>query len=159
MRPLDWAVTPLRRYADFGGRSTRTELCFFYLFTTLIGLVLDAISMLAGGSGIRAWVNSAYALVLICPWIALGARRLHDTGRSGWWLLLALPALPFAIWDSVRRWNDPFLPSIQSSLPNLIAMPLALAALALWVLLFWNDQEDANRYGPNPRYGEREAAA
>jgi uncharacterized membrane protein YhaH (DUF805 family) len=48
------------------------------------------------------WIQAGFLLFLLCPAAALAVRRLHDTGRSGWWLLLGLPALAGNIWESAR---------------------------------------------------------
>ena len=66
-------------YAQFEGRASRSEYWWFYLFTVLAGLAADTIGDTVG--------NIA-SLALFLPSLALAARRLHDTGRSGWWFLL-----------------------------------------------------------------------
>ena len=66
-------------YAQFEGRASRSEYWWFYLFTVLAGLAADALGDTVG--------NIA-SLALFLPSLALAARRLHDTGRSGWWFLL-----------------------------------------------------------------------
>ena len=66
-------------YAQFEGRASRSEYWRFYLFTVLAGLAADTIGDTVG--------NIA-SLALFLPSLALAARRLHDTGRSGWWFLL-----------------------------------------------------------------------
>jgi uncharacterized membrane protein YhaH (DUF805 family) len=160
MEPISWAVTPLRRYADFSGRSTRTELAYFYLFTMLLGIALSMCALLVFGPRGESWAKLACLLLLTCPWIALGARRLHDTGRSGWWVLLVAPAAAVNLWDGWRGFDDPFaLPRLEMSLPALVSLPLVFCLLAFWVLLLWKDEEGANQYGPNPRYETAEAGA
>ncbi|MGN1172458.1 MAG: DUF805 domain-containing protein [Muribaculaceae bacterium] len=66
-------------YANFNGRASRSEYWWFALFNFILGCI--------------PFVNILAGLALLIPSLALGARRLHDTGRSGWWLLLAL--IPF----------------------------------------------------------------
>ena len=77
-------VTCLRKYADFSGRATRSEYWWFVLCEVLILGIASLISDTLPG---------LFALALVLPALAVGARRLHDTGRSGWWLLLML--VPF----------------------------------------------------------------
>jgi uncharacterized membrane protein YhaH (DUF805 family) len=82
----DAITTCLRKYADFSGRATRAEYWWFYLFTVLVGWG----SGIVDGSGtLPLLVN----LALLLPTIAAAARRLHDTGRSGWWQLIAFTVI------------------------------------------------------------------
>jgi uncharacterized membrane protein YhaH (DUF805 family) len=145
---LAWAVLPLRRYAEFGGRSTRTELVAFYLLVMLIlafGVALSVFVPVLRSAGI-AVVGWLLLLALLSPSVALAVRRLHDSGRSGWWALLALPG------NALNLLHD-FYPGAALE-PERMA-PLAdlagLAGLGLLVLLLWNDDPEPNRYGPNPR--------
>ena len=140
-------LLPLKRYADFQGRSTRTEFVAFYLLIMLANLV----TLLVGiGHEAQQWVYMGLALALLCPMIALSVRRLHDSGRSGWWMLLIAPWVPATIWDYVAR-PRPWAMPVQLGHPWWIMLPLALCALALGALLLIDDDVDTNRYGPNPR--------
>jgi len=76
----------LAKYADFNGRAARTEYWWFFL-AVLLGS--------AAASIISLKVYLLFALATLLPMIAVGARRLHDTNRSGWWQLLAL--VPFGV--------------------------------------------------------------
>ena len=71
-------------YAQFEGRASRSEYWWFYLFTVLATAAAD---MLSGTIG-----NIA-SLAFFLPGLALVARRLHDTGRSGWWFLIAFTVI------------------------------------------------------------------
>ena len=66
----------------------------FVLFNIIISLVLGSIEGLAGGPGVLAGI---YCLAVLLPGIAVSVRRLHDTNRSGWWMLIALVPLVGAI--------------------------------------------------------------
>lgn len=140
-------LLPLKRYADFRGRSTGTELIALYLLIMLANLAI----WLAGLDGeARQWVNAALLLILLCPTIVLGVRRLHDSGRSGWWMLLALPWVPAMIWEFILQ-PSPWQMPVRLHHPWWVMLPLALCTLALGLLLIIDDDVDANRYGPNPR--------
>lgn len=82
------------KYADFKGRALRSEYWWFYLFTVLLGWG----ATLVDPSGIVAGIVN---LALLLPVLAAATRRLHDTGRSGWWQLIALTIIgliPLIIW-------------------------------------------------------------
>src|SRR5688572_29092072 len=105
---MRWMIMPLRRYADFSGRSRRLEYWSFVLFTflatfgfMLASALLDGlIASVAGRDSASDTIAVGLLLVLglgwlglIIPSFAVLVRRLHDTDRSGLWLLLWL--LPF----------------------------------------------------------------
>ena len=100
MSPIDWATRPLKKYADFSGRAPRAEYWWFYLLI-IVGYVIATIidSMLGLGQTIGPYgiLMSVFALAMLVPSIAAGVRRLHDTDRSGWWLLIGLVPLIGAI--------------------------------------------------------------
>jgi uncharacterized membrane protein YhaH (DUF805 family) len=80
--------TCLSKYATFSGRATRSEFWWFYLFTVLLGWgasVVGAITMDGG-----ELMGNLISLIFLIPILAAGSRRLHDTGRSGWWQLLII---------------------------------------------------------------------
>ena len=79
----------LSNYANFNGRAGRSEFWFWALAWFLGGVVLGVIDR-AIGNNILGFV---YDLATLLPGLAVGARRLHDTDRSGWWLLLIIPVV------------------------------------------------------------------
>jgi uncharacterized membrane protein YhaH (DUF805 family) len=82
------------KYADFSGRAGRAEYWYFVLVSVLLGVVLQALHL----NLIGVLVN----LGLIVPSIAAGARRLHDTGKSGWFQLVML--IPLVGWLLLAYW-------------------------------------------------------
>ncbi len=94
---MNWFLQALQRYAEFGGRSRRSEFWYFILFSTIISLILsfldEAIGFTFDDTGFFGALSSIYSLAILIPSIAVGVRRLHDTGRTGWWYLLLL--VPF----------------------------------------------------------------
>jgi len=81
-------------YVGFTGRATRSEFWYFVLTYIIISVVL---SILEGFIGMTGILSGLFALALLLPYIAVGFRRLHDTGRSAWWLLIGLIPLVGAI--------------------------------------------------------------
>ncbi|APO96913.1 DUF805 domain-containing protein [Xanthomonas vesicatoria] len=97
---MEWMLLPLKRYADFEGRSRRKEYWMFMLLQVIVLVVLGimfgiAAAVMGGdnGPGPLAWVVGAimaiFVLALIVPSIAVTVRRLHDQGKSGWFYLIS----------------------------------------------------------------------
>ena len=90
---MNWYIEALKKYAIFNGRARRKEYWYFYLFDMLIYIVLIIIDVVVGTFSAEAGMgllSGIYAIVFLIPRIAVGVRRLHDTNRSGWWLLIGL---------------------------------------------------------------------
>lgn len=112
---MNWYIAALKNYVNFSGRARRKEYWFFVLFNTLISLGLGFIDGFAGtldpetGMGV---LSGIYSLAVLLPSIAVCFRRLHDTGRSAWWLFLflipligAIVLLVFFVQDSEQEDN------------------------------------------------------
>jgi uncharacterized membrane protein YhaH (DUF805 family) len=89
---MNWYLQALKKYADFSGRARRKEYWFYMLFYVIILVVLSICDGFIGttmqsGVGILTLI---YILAVLIPTIAVSVRRLHDTGRSGWWILIEL---------------------------------------------------------------------
>jgi uncharacterized membrane protein YhaH (DUF805 family) len=78
----------VERYADFQGRSARSEFWWFVLFYFLLGLAVGTVGAISETLG--GILNIVVWLALLVPSLAVSIRRLHDTDRSGWWILLYL---------------------------------------------------------------------
>ncbi|MGB0738162.1 MAG: DUF805 domain-containing protein [Ilumatobacteraceae bacterium] len=87
-----WKRAVLENYANFSGRATRPEYWWFFLANLILSVVL----------GFLPFIGNVYSLGTLLPGIAVAMRRLHDTGRSGWWLLLVL--IPIVGWIIVIVW-------------------------------------------------------
>jgi uncharacterized membrane protein YhaH (DUF805 family) len=88
-----------RKYAVFSGRARRSEYWFFILFTAIVGIVgsvLDGLFGIRSGDYSTGPIQGLLQLALLLPSLAVGVRRLHDTDRSGWWLLISL--IPIIGW-------------------------------------------------------------
>jgi uncharacterized membrane protein YhaH (DUF805 family) len=79
----------LRRYTDFDGRADRPEFWWFGFINLIVSLVLWAIGIAALGFPRGEVVAILYGLATLLPALGVEIRRLHDTNRSGWWILIA----------------------------------------------------------------------
>jgi len=97
---MNWYIEVLKKFAVFGGRARRKEYWYFILFNIIISIVLAVIDGATGSFSPEAGMGllgGIYTLAVLIPGIAVSVRRLHDTSRSGWWLLIALVPLIGAI--------------------------------------------------------------
>ena len=107
---MKWFIKAFRQYADFGGRASRQEFWMFVLFNLLLAMawafVAGLLTGLFGGSFdhdsdrliFMYKLIAIYYAVTTVPAMAVGVRRLHDTGRSGWWMLVSLVPIAGGIW-------------------------------------------------------------
>ncbi|MBE8737205.1 DUF805 domain-containing protein [Aeromonas veronii] len=85
---MNWYISVLKQYAVFSGRARRTEYWMFVLCNVIVMLLLGMVDKLISGD--NELISSIYSLAVLLPSLAVAARRLHDTDRSAWWLLLGL---------------------------------------------------------------------
>lgn len=92
---FDYYLEVLKKYTVFSGRARRAEFWWFVLFNVLVSIVISIIDNILSTGGILGLI---YSLGVLLPSIGVSIRRLHDTGRSGWWLLISLiPLIGFLI--------------------------------------------------------------
>lgn len=84
---MNFYIDVLKRYAEFTGRAARQEFWMFFLINFLINVALSVVDGAVLG---RQILQPIYSLAVLVPGLAVGARRLHDTGKSGWLQLVAL---------------------------------------------------------------------
>ena len=95
---MDFATsikTCFSKYADFSGRASRSEFWWFALFGFIAGLVTGVIDVMILGYSAEnnGPVNIIFTVITFLPYLAVGARRLHDINRSGWWQLITLTVI------------------------------------------------------------------
>lgn len=93
---MQWYLHVLRNYVNFSGRARRKEYWMFALFNLIISVVLMVLGMMLSGGGSSSGANlivDLYGLAVFLPSLGVSVRRLHDIGKSGWFLLLAF--IPF----------------------------------------------------------------
>lgn len=170
---MDWMLMPLRRYADFSGRSRRMEYWMWILLQFLIGIGFSVVLMAVAGSALMSGdpgqlvamggivlilylLYMLIALVFFIPNLAVTVRRLHDTNRSGWWILapwgpyLGMIVASMAVVGSGAQPDQATL-----GMMGLIVLVFGLAALVLGlvllVFLFLEGTKGPNKYGPDPK--------
>ncbi len=93
---MNWFLIALKKYATFSGRSRRSEFWYFVLFYLIIFFVLAMVDGFTGSfnedSGVGL-LSGLFTLGLLVPNLAVTVRRLHDTDRSGWWVLISFVPL------------------------------------------------------------------
>ncbi|PAU94643.1 hypothetical protein CK503_06690 [Aliifodinibius salipaludis] len=101
---MEWYIKVLKNYAEFEGRARRKEYWMFTLVNFLIYAALQTLMFMLAGMNPESSVGlvlmgilGLYSLAVFIPSLAVGVRRLHDTGRSGWWLLISLVPIIGAI--------------------------------------------------------------
>lgn len=98
---MNWYIEVLKKYAVFNGRARRKEYWFFILFNIIINIVLAIIDSVTGTLSLEEGIgllSGIYSLAIVIPGIAVFVRRLHDTGRSGWWIFIGLiPLIGFIV--------------------------------------------------------------
>ncbi|MER5523195.1 DUF805 domain-containing protein [Streptomyces sp. NPDC002677] len=95
---MNWYVDVLKKYAVFSGRARRQEYWMFFLFNLIISIVLAVIGRVIGFAALGA----IYSLAVLLPGLGVAVRRLHDTGRSGWAILVSI--IPLVGWIIVLVW-------------------------------------------------------
>lgn len=126
---MEWMIMPLKRYAEFSGRSRRKEYWMFVLFQILLLVPLMLLAIALGGTsddpsdplsgGLTLAVLGIYFLVFLIPGLAVQVRRFHDQDKSGWFILLG------------------FIPYI--------------GGLILFVFMCLEGTRGPNRFGPDPK--------
>ena len=121
---MHWYIDVLKKYTVFSGRARRKEFWMFFLFSTIISVILAVVDEFMGwqfemGGDIIGFLSTLYYLAVIVPYLAVIFRRLHDTERSGWWMLIA------------------FIPLV--------------GVLILLVFLILQGTRGDNRFGPDPK--------
>lgn len=111
---MNWYIEVLKKYAVFSGRARRKEYWFFFLFNLIVNVILGIFDVaLEALINLPQILGTIYSLAVLIPSIAVSVRRLHDIGRSGWWLLLSfipilgwIVLLVFAVTDSEEGENQ-----------------------------------------------------
>ena len=162
---MHWMLLPLKRYADFSGRSRRMEYWMFFLGIALFYSALIVLMVLLFGNRLAAAINGDASsaegmtgfmlgfgaigivmaltwLLLLMPSIAVGVRRLHDIDRSGWWLMVGYG--PWLVSLALAAAQSSDLAGIADIVSN-------VGFLVLFVFALMPGTEGSNRFGPDPK--------
>lgn len=99
-----------RNYATFSGRAPRSEYWYFWLFSILLQIATTILDRVLFATSDLSPLTSLVGLALFLPSIAVGARRLHDIDRTGWWLLISFTVIGIFVllyWFCVRGTRGP----------------------------------------------------
>ena len=106
---MNWYLKVIRQYADFSGKARRKEYWIFVLFNMIfafVAMILDNVLGLTAGELPYGVFYFLYAFAVLIPGLAVAVRRLHDVGKSGWMILIALIPIIGAIWLLVLMVTD-----------------------------------------------------
>ena len=152
--PIEWALLPMKKYATFSGRAPRAEYWWFYLGTVVVQIPLSIADKALG-----EWspLSTLLSIVTFLPWLAVTVRRLHDTNRSGWWLLaLFVPLIVVGavaaatVGSSIGGAGGPMGSMLVMMIAAVIAM--LVIAVTLFVFMVTEGTHGPNDYGDDP-YG------
>ena len=108
---MNWYLTVLKKYVQFSGRARRSEYWYFFLFSTIISIVLAVVDYAMGTRtedpfGGRGILGNIYTLAILLPSIAVAIRRMHDVGKSGWFILIPIYNFILACTDGEKGTNQ-----------------------------------------------------
>ena len=158
MTPIDWAKRPFEKYADFSGRAPRAEFWWFVLAVVVAAIVVTIIESIVG-LGPVLLVYGPLTLLLLAgtfvPMLAAQVRRLHDTNKSGLWLLAFY--IPYGVMLATLPAVDPNTGAPASlnsaAITGILGLVVMVIGIVLLVFYVLPSKPGDNRYGPNP-YGE-----
>ena len=159
LTPIDWAKRPIQKYADFSGRAPRAEYWWYTLAVVIGYIVVSIVESIIGIDktvGPYGYLSVLLMLGTLVPSIAVSVRRLHDTNRTGWWVLL--PIIPYGIGIALAG------PAIMSGsmaglgVAGIFFMIGLVCAIALFVFMVLPGTKGDNSYGADPYAGGAAAA-
>jgi uncharacterized membrane protein YhaH (DUF805 family) len=153
-------ATCFKKYAVFSGRAQRSEYWWFYLFTILISIpaaIIDGVifgfeNADSGPAGIIV------SLALLLPSLSAMVRRMHDTGRSGWWIGGFFLAIIVFVLFSVGFAESGVASSSTGAMFILFALAFLVYAIVILVFLCLDSHKGDNKYGHSPKYGGQASA-
>lgn len=166
---MEWMFMPLKRYADFSGRSRRMEFWMWQLFQVIVYVAVFLIAILAGGGAMMGGGDPTamaaaggvvlivfllyllYALAVLIPSIAVAVRRLHDTNRTGWWILAPLAPYLVAFVAGLMAIGSPDMAGVLGVVAVVCMLAAFVLAIVLLVFYFLEGTKGPNQYGADPK--------
>jgi len=147
---MEWYLKVLRQYVNFHGRAQRKEYWMFALFNVILSLILTVLDSLFDLTASRfGLLSGLYGLAVLLPALGVSVRRLHDTGRSGWWLLLAPLGSMIAV--GALGFLVGFLLGIPLFVVTAPLVGLIIGSIVLIVFYATDGDRGPNKYGPDPK--------
>ena len=146
---IDWYLKVVRdNYANFSGRARRSEYWYYTLCGAIIGLLLRGVDYLIGLD--YEIVGTLYSLAVFIPGLAVLVRRMHDIGKSGWYIVyFMIPTFIAGFWFGFS-----IVSAGNSGFSGWIIIPLLLLIItSIWMLVLLCREGDSgtNEYGPDPK--------
>lgn len=166
---MNWMLLPLKRYAEFSGRSRRMEYWMFQVFMFLVYMAMVVLMMVVGGGALMAAGDPStvaaaggaamiifalyglFALAMFIPSLAVSVRRLHDTNRSGWWILAPIAGYVIMVVGGLMAAASPDNPGFGGVLAIVEIVAVLGLGLTLLVFMFLEGTRGPNNYGPDPK--------
>ncbi|ESQ76810.1 DUF805 domain-containing protein [Asticcacaulis sp. AC402] len=172
---------PLRKYFDFQGRARRAEYWQFWLANFILFFVLDIMSMAASGGGksMIGILKILLVLGLAIPNLAVAVRRLHDTNRTGWWIILPTATLLITLMMFIGVQGAAYIQMLEGvsqssdyewrsqlaeagaflgTLFLWVILPTCVASLVIFIFHVLPGTEGPNRFGDDPKGGAADIA-
>ena len=168
MDPVTAVTTCLKKYFDFKGRARRSEFWWFALFVII---VTSALTFLSGIVPAVAYVSVVFTWGTLIPLFAALTRRLHDTGRSGWWVAIMallcigyMGSMLFLVGPNIQMFTNVGGGDIMAMADAVQSSPVAATVMlcsSLGFMLFFiidhilaifDSKWGENKYGPSPKY-------
>ncbi len=155
MGMIEATRTCFRKYFTFSGRASRSEYWYFFLFCFLVSIFTGVIDGVVFGNASDGPVNGIFSLLTLIPLLSAGWRRMHDSGRSGLYLLYPLIALlGIGTYASLLNGVDGVFGDAAAQLGGIVlAIAMVILVLSPLIVIWWltrPTQTGPNAYGPQP---------
>lgn len=155
LHPIQWAIRPLKKYAEFSGRAPRAEYWWYTLAVTAAIAMGKAMEVILGIKPLLRFygpISGAVLLITILASVAVQARRLHDLNRSGWWLLCIYIPEAATIIAAGKPGEEASAGATSLLVVGAMSLVMMIASLVMLIFFVQRGTEGPNRYVPDP-YG------